>query len=62
VIATARIILLGIGRDLSSETVFKTFCPGVTLLIAILLAFVLCRLPRGPLARNARWGSYSHRR
>jgi hypothetical protein len=55
-IATARIILLGIGMDaIYQATVLKTFYPGETVIIALLLAFVPYLLLRGPFARLARW-------
>jgi hypothetical protein len=54
-IATARIILLGLGMDaIYQATVLKTFYPGEMVLIAILLAFVPYVLLRGPFARIAR--------
>jgi hypothetical protein len=55
-IATARIILLGLGMDLAYQAiVFETFHPAEAVLIAILLAFVPYLLLRGPVTRVARW-------
>jgi hypothetical protein len=55
-IATARIILLGLGMDaIYQATVLKTFYPGEMALVAILLAFVPYLLLRGPFTRIARW-------
>jgi hypothetical protein len=55
-IATARIILLGLAMDLVYQViVFDTFHPAEAVLIAILLAFVPYLLLRGPVARVARW-------
>jgi hypothetical protein len=55
-IATARIILLGIGMDVVYQlTVLKTFYPGEALIVALLLAFIPYLLLRGPAARVARW-------
>jgi hypothetical protein len=55
-IATARIILLGLGMDLVYQAiVFETFHPAEAVLIAILLAFVPYLLLRGPVTRIARW-------
>lgn len=54
-IATARIILLGLCIDLIYQvTVFKTFYPGEAVITAILLAFVPYLLLRGPFCRIAR--------
>jgi predicted membrane protein len=56
VIATARVILLGLGMDLIYQImVFGTFHPGEAVVIAILLAFVPYLLLRGPAQRIARW-------
>jgi len=57
VIATARIILLGLGMDAIYQAfVLKTFYPGEMVLVAILLAFIPYLLLRGPFARIAsRW-------
>jgi hypothetical protein len=55
-IATARIILLGLGMDaLYQAFVLKTFYPGEMVLVAILLAFIPYVLLRGPFARLAGW-------
>jgi hypothetical protein len=55
-IATARIILLGLAMDLVYQAiVFETFHPAEAVLIAILLAFVPYLLLRGPVTRVARW-------
>lgn len=55
-IATARILLLGLGMDAVYQfTVLKSFYPGEMVIIAILLAFVPYLLLRGPVARVARW-------
>ena len=54
-IATARIILLGLAMDLIYQAiVFETFHPAEAVLIAILLAFVPYLLLRGPVTRVAR--------
>jgi hypothetical protein len=55
-IATARIILLGMAMDVIYQfLVFKTFYPAQALLIALLLAFVPYLLIRGPATRIVRW-------
>ena len=55
-IATARIILLGIAMDVVYQLlVFKTFYPSEAVLIAFVLAFVPYVLIRGPVTRIARW-------
>jgi hypothetical protein len=55
-IATARILLLGLVMDVIYQgIVFDTFHPGEAAIIAILLAFVPYLLLRGPAARIARW-------
>jgi hypothetical protein len=55
-IATARIILLGLVMDVIYQAiVFETFHPVEAVLIAILLAFVPYLLLRGPVTRLARW-------
>jgi hypothetical protein len=55
-VATARIILLGIGMDAIYQfTVLKTFYPGEMVIIAILLAFLPYLLLRGLFARIAVW-------
>lgn len=54
-IATSRIILLGLVMDAIYQTVvLKTFYPGEAVIVAILLAFVPYLLLRGPIARVAR--------
>jgi hypothetical protein len=56
VIATARIILLGLVMDVIYQAiVFETFHPGEAAIIAILLAFVPYLLLRGLAARVAGW-------
>ena len=55
-IATARIILLGLAMDVIYQLlVFKTFYPVEALIVALLLAFVPYLLIRGPVTRVARW-------
>ena len=55
-IATARIILLGLGMDVIYQYVaLKTFYPGEAVIVAIALAFFPYLLLRGPIARIARW-------
>jgi hypothetical protein len=55
-ISTARIILLGVSMDAIYQViVLKTFYPGETVIVAILLAFIPYVLLRGPFARVARW-------
>ena len=55
-IATARIILLGLFMDtIYQAIVFDTFLPAEAAIIAILLAFVPYLLLRGPFAHLARW-------
>jgi hypothetical protein len=55
-IATSRIILLGIVMDAIYQFLeFPTFYPVGALLIALLLAFVPYLLIRGPVTRIARW-------
>jgi len=55
VIATARVLLLGLGVDLIYQYIeLKTFYPGEAAIVAILLAFVPYLLLRGPAARIAR--------
>lgn len=58
VIATARVILLGLGMDVAYQvTEFKTVYPGEAAIVAVLLAFIPYLLLRGPFARLARlWG------
>jgi hypothetical protein len=55
-IATARIILLGLGMDVIYQYVaLKTFYPGEAVIVAIALAFFPYLLLRGPIERIARW-------
>jgi hypothetical protein len=55
-IATARIILLGLGMDVIYQLIaLKTFYPGEAVIVAIALAFFPYLLLRGPIARIARW-------
>jgi hypothetical protein len=55
-IATARIILLGLGMDVIYQYVaLKTFYPGEAAIVAVVLAFFPYVLLRGPIARIARW-------
>jgi hypothetical protein len=55
-IATARIILLGLVMDVIYQAVvFETFHPGEAAIIAILLAFVPYLLLRGPISRVVAW-------
>jgi hypothetical protein len=57
-IATARIILLGLVMDgIYQATVLETFYPAEMVIVAILLAFVPYVLLRGPFCRLARWWS-----
>jgi hypothetical protein len=58
VIATSRVILLGLGMDVAYQLIeFKTFYPGEAAIVAVLLAFIPYLLLRGPFARLARiWG------
>jgi hypothetical protein len=54
VIATARIILLGLGMDaIYQYEVLKTFYPAEAVLVALLLAFLPYVILRGPIARIA---------
>ena len=54
-IATARIILLGIAMDVVYQLlVFKTFYPDEAVIIAFVLAFLPYVLVRGPVTRIAR--------
>jgi hypothetical protein len=54
-IATARIILLGLGMDSAYQLiVLDRFYPGEAVIVAILLAFIPYVLLRGPVARLAR--------
>jgi hypothetical protein len=55
-IATSRIILLGIVMDVIYQLLeYTTFYPAQALLIALLLAFIPYLLIRGPVTRIARW-------
>jgi len=55
-IATARVILLGLCMDLIYQfIVFDTFHPAEAVIIAGLLAFVPYLLLRGPITRVAHW-------
>ena len=55
-IATARVILLGLCMDLIYQfIVFDTFHPAEAVIVAGLLAFVPYLLLRGPITRFARW-------
>jgi hypothetical protein len=55
-IATARIILLGLGIDAIYQFVaLKTFFPGEAVIVAIVLCFLPYLFLRGPFARVARW-------
>jgi hypothetical protein len=60
-IATARVILLGLCMDLIYQfIVFDAFHPAEAVIIAGLLAFVPYLLLRGPIARVARWWLVRH--
>ena len=55
-IATARVILLGLCMDAIYQLIeFNTFHPAEAVIVALLLAFVPYLLLRGPCARIARW-------
>ncbi len=55
-IATARVILLGLCMDLIYQfIVFDTFHPAEAVIVAGLLAFLPYLLLRGPISRVARW-------
>lgn len=55
VIATSRVILLGLAMDVIYQLiVFKSFYPGEAAIVAVLLAFVPYLLLRGPFQRLAR--------
>ena len=58
IIATSRVILLGLAMDVIYQLiVFKTFYPGEAAIVAVLLAFVPYLLLRGTFERLARlWG------
>ena len=55
-IATARIILLGVGMDaIYQVTVLGTFYPAEAAVMALALGFLPYLILRGPIARIARW-------
>ncbi len=55
-VATARIILLGLVMDGIYQAIeFKSFHPAEAVIIALVLAFVPYLLLRGLIARAARW-------
>lgn len=55
IIATSRVILLGLVMDVIYQLiVFKSFYPGEAAIVAVLLAFVPYLLLRGPFERLAR--------
>ena len=55
IIATSRVILLGLAMDLSYQVIeFDTFFPGEAAIVAVLLGFVPYLLLRGPFARLAK--------
>jgi hypothetical protein len=55
-IATARIILLGLVMDAVYQLlVFKTFYPGEAVIVALLLCFIPYLVTRGPVTRIVRW-------
>ena len=55
-IATARIILIGLGMDAIYQTfVLHAFYPGEMAMVAVLLAFLPYVLLRGPMGRLAHW-------
>ncbi len=61
VIATGRVILLGLVMDgIYQAVVLDTFYPAETVLVAILLAFVPYVLLRGPFCRLAGWWFARH--
>ncbi|HEX7080254.1 MAG TPA: hypothetical protein VF329_04505 [Gammaproteobacteria bacterium] len=61
VIATSRIILLGLIMDVVYQLmVLDMFYPGEAVIVALLLAFVPYLLLRGPLARVATWWRARH--
>ena len=57
-VATSRVILLGLGMDLIYQFIeFDTFFPGEAAIVAVLLGFIPYLLLRGPFGRLARiWG------
>ena len=55
VIATARVLLLGLAMDVAYQAIeFHSFHPGEAAIVAVLLAFLPYLLLRGPFARLAR--------
>lgn len=63
VIATSRIILLGLVMDAVYQlTVLETFYPGEAVIVALLLAFIPYLLLRGPFARISTWWNTRHSR
>ncbi|HEX7079392.1 MAG TPA: hypothetical protein VF329_00055 [Gammaproteobacteria bacterium] len=61
VIATSRIILLGLVMDVVYQlTVLDSFYPGEAVIVALLLAFVPYLLLRGPFARISAWWHARH--
>lgn len=58
IIATSRVILLGLAMDITYQLIeFNTLYPGEAAIVAVLLAFVPYLLLRGPFERLARlWG------
>jgi hypothetical protein len=55
-IATARVLLLGLVMDLIYQYIeFDAFYPAESVIVAVLLAFVPYLLLRGPIARIVRW-------
>lgn len=61
VIATARVLLLGLAMDVAYQLIeFNSFYPGEAAIVAVLLAFLPYLLLRGPFARLAeRWRRHS---
>ena len=55
VIATSRVILLGLGMDVIYQAIeFDTFFPGEAAIVAVLLGFIPYLVLRGPFARLTR--------
>lgn len=55
-IATARIILIGLGMDAIYQTfVLRAFYPGEMAMVAVLLAFLPYVVLRGPMGRLVHW-------
>ena len=55
-IATARVLLLGVGMDLIYQyIVLKAFYPAEAVIVAVLLAFIPYLILRGPVERIAHW-------